>query len=299
MIALRDGQAPLVFYADAGRTAEGLRSLSAKDADAYPRYDQHVRALSGFLARLNRRRRRGSTGRRRATWWAVSGWARRFGIWAPRDGPRADPGPAHGGRPTSSASGSSPMPSGAPWLPGGRCATAMGPWSAGTALVLLNDMAEGDGGPAGETAPSAVARRHWPGRCGGPPKQRARRSGPARPWPRSCRRTAPSWAWSWRRASGSRRRRWRPRSIPAPPCSTWLDPMAAGPRLRWRAGNIRAAGHVAVVELELSAPPAFDGVDDPGCWPAGSSSPAASTSSSGRSTHPSTAAPASGRRSRP
>ena len=28
----------------------------------------------------------------------------------------------------------------------------MGPWSAGTALVLLNDMAEGDGGAAGETA---------------------------------------------------------------------------------------------------------------------------------------------------
>ena len=63
-------------------------------------------------------------------------------------------------------------------------------------------------------------------------------------------------------ASGSRRRRWRldrPQHHPARPAR----PDGRRAAARWRAGNIRAAGHVAVVELELSAPPAFDGVDDP------------------------------------
>ena len=42
----------------------------------------------------------------------------------------------------------------------GTLMTELGPWSAGSALVLLNDMAEGDGGAAGETgARDAAARR--------------------------------------------------------------------------------------------------------------------------------------------
>jgi phytoene dehydrogenase-like protein len=42
----------------------------------------------------------------------------------------------------------------------------------------------------------------------------------------------------------------------------WLDPEEAGPRLRWRAGNIRSPGATAAIELRLSAPPEFAGVDD-------------------------------------
>ena len=35
----------------------------------------------------------------------------------------------------------------------------------------------------------------------------------------------------------------------------WLDPEEAGPRLRWRAGNIRTPGATAAVELRLSGAP--------------------------------------------
>jgi phytoene dehydrogenase-like protein len=44
----------------------------------------------------------------------------------------------------------------------------------------------------------------------------------------------------------------------------WLDPEEAGPRLRWRAENIRTPGATAVVDLTLDADPQFIGVDDAG-----------------------------------
>ena len=41
----------------------------------------------------------------------------------------------------------------------------------------------------------------------------------------------------------------------------WLDPVVAGPRLRWRAGNIRTPGATARLDLDLTALPAFAGVE--------------------------------------
>src|SRR5262249_54955914 len=38
----------------------------------------------------------------------------------------------------------------------------------------------------------------------------------------------------------------------------WLDPVTAGPRLRWRAANIRTPGTTACVELDLSEPAPFE-----------------------------------------
>src|SRR5260221_4828972 len=42
-----DGQA-VVLRSDADRTADGLRTRSERDADAYPRFDRLVRSLAGF-----------------------------------------------------------------------------------------------------------------------------------------------------------------------------------------------------------------------------------------------------------
>jgi phytoene dehydrogenase-like protein len=42
----------------------------------------------------------------------------------------------------------------------------------------------------------------------------------------------------------------------------WVDPVVAGPRLRWRAGNIRTPGATARLDFDLTALPAFTGVED-------------------------------------
>ncbi len=43
----------------------------------------------------------------------------------------------------------------------------------------------------------------------------------------------------------------------------WVDPVVAGPQLRWRAGNFRTPGRTARVTLELSALPEFTGLTSP------------------------------------
>ncbi|HEX5261255.1 MAG TPA: FAD-dependent oxidoreductase, partial [Gaiellales bacterium] len=50
MAALRDDGPPIVFWADAERTAAGLEDVSARDAAAYPGFDRHVRALAGVVS---------------------------------------------------------------------------------------------------------------------------------------------------------------------------------------------------------------------------------------------------------
>ena len=45
--------------------------------------------------------------------------------------------------------------------------------------------------------------------------------------------------------------------------TSWIDPVVAGPQLRWRAGNIRTPGRTARLTLTLTALPEFTGVDDP------------------------------------
>jgi phytoene dehydrogenase-like protein len=43
----------ITFWADADRTAAGLREISEHDAEAYPRFDRQVRSLASFLAYVN------------------------------------------------------------------------------------------------------------------------------------------------------------------------------------------------------------------------------------------------------
>jgi len=52
MTALREDAPALTFFTDPARTAAGLQATSPADADAYPRFDAHVRELAGFVAEV-------------------------------------------------------------------------------------------------------------------------------------------------------------------------------------------------------------------------------------------------------
>ena len=139
--------------------------------------------------------------------------------------------------------------------------TAMGPWSAGTTAVLLADSAGNDGGAAGQT----VFARGGPGRAGrGPRGGRARRpasrSGPA---PRSSAITSRDGRATGVVLADGEELDARGPSSPASTRSATLtglaDPVAIGPSLLWRAGNIRTPGTVAKVNLVLSGLPRFTG----------------------------------------
>jgi phytoene dehydrogenase-like protein len=260
MVALRDDGPPLTFWGDADRTAEGLRAISAADADAYPRFDAHIRELAGFVAevqasipprldkaaigdaaaglRLARAYRRlGARAARELTRVLPMAVADLVGEWFTDDGVRG----ALAAR--------------------GTLFTAMGPWSAGTALVLVADSAGNDGGGAGQTAfvrggPDALAQT----------LVRAARAAGAEV------RTGADVARVLTRegrVEGVELVSGEQVSAPAVACAVdpktalvgWLDPVVAGPRLRWRAGNIRTPGATARVDLALSDLPAFAGVD--------------------------------------
>ena len=257
---------------DADRTAAGARApISPADADAYPRFDAHVRELAGFLGRG--RRRHAAAARRRRDRRRGGGPAARPRLPAPRRPrrPRAHPGAADGGRPTSSASGSRPTPCAAALAARGTLFTAMGPWSAGTAL----------------RAPRRLRRKRRRRRR--PDDVRPRRAGGA---DRGARAAAPAAGAEVRtgaevarharaRRAGHGRRPRVGREIEAP---WWRAPSTqdgAHALARPRGGRPAAAagapgtsarpGATAVVELTSDSAPEFTGVDDPGGSPGGSS----------------------------
>ena len=260
MVSLREDGPALTFWGDADRTAEGLRAVSAADADAYPRFDAHVRELAGFVAevqasippRLDRAaigdaaaglrlarayRRLGARAARELTRVLPMAVADLVGEWFTDDGIRG----AIAAR--------------------GTQFTAMGPWSAGTALVLVSDSAGNDGGAAGQTA---FAR-------GGADALAQALVRAARAAGADVRTGADVARVLTRddRVEGVELASGEQVTAPAVACAVdpktalvrWIDPVAAGPRLRWRAGNIRTPGATARVDLALSALPDFAGVD--------------------------------------
>jgi phytoene dehydrogenase-like protein len=262
MLALRDDGPPIAFFADPARTAESLAAVSAADAEAYPGFDAHVRVIARFLGELAEvtppRLDAGALG----DWQAGLRLARAYRHLSARS--------------ARELTRALPMASAdfvGEWFRNdavrgavaarGSLFTAMGPWSAGTAAVLLADSAGNDGGAAGQTA---FAR-------GGPRALAAALEAAARAAGAEIRTGAAVERLLVRGgdvrgvalASGE--------EIEAPvvACGVdpktvltrWLDSEEAGPRLRWRAGNIRTPGATAVVDLALSADPVFSGVDDP------------------------------------
>ena len=260
MVAVREDGPALTFWADADRTAEGLRQVSAADADAYPRFDAHVRELAGFVVEVQ-----GSTPPRldrAAIGDAAAGLRlarayRRLGARAARELTRVLPMAAadlvgewftdDGIRGAIAARGTQ--------------FTAMGPWSAGTALVLVSDSAGNDGGAAGQTA---FAR-------GGPDALAQALVRAARAAGADVRTGAEVTRVLTRddRVGGVELASGEQVTAPAVACAVdpktalvrWIDPVVAGPRLRWRAGNIRTPGATARVALGLSGLPSFAGVD--------------------------------------
>jgi phytoene dehydrogenase-like protein len=143
--------------------------------------------------------------------------------------------------------------------------TAMGPWSASTAAVLLGDSAGNAGGPAGST----VYAEGGPGALSEALASAARAAGAEI-------RTGAE-------VSAIRSRDGRATGVilangeeieavavvsgidPKQTLTRLVDPVAIGPSLRWRAANIRTPGMVSKVNLVLSRLPTFpaaEGKDD-------------------------------------
>ena len=261
MVALREDAPSLTFWSDADRTAEGLRAIAPADADAYPRFDAYVRELAGFVAevqssvppRLDRAaigdaaaglrlarayRRLGARAARELTRVLPMAVADLVGEWFTEDGVRG----AIAAR--------------------GTLFTAMGPWSAGTALVLVADSAGNDGGAAGQTA----LVRGGPGGLTQALVRAARAAGADVRTGAEVARVITREG----RVEGVELGSGEVISAGAVACAvdpktallSWVDPVTAGPRLRWRAGNIRTPGATARVDLALSGLPAFAGVAD-------------------------------------
>ena len=246
----------IVLWSDVARTAEGLRARSAADADAYASFDGLVRALSGFLGEIAGRTppdiespglgdalaglQLGRTFR---------GLGRDNGRTITRVLPMAIADFVAESFETDA------LQAAIAWR--GVQYTSMGPWSAGTTAVLLTDSAGNDGGAAGQTV---FAR-------GGPGALAAALEGAVREAGVEIRTDAEVSAVTSHdgRATGvvlAGGEEVTARAVvagidPKRLLTGLADPVAIGPSLLWRAGNIRTPGTVAKVNLVLSGLPVF------------------------------------------
>jgi phytoene dehydrogenase-like protein len=250
-----DGHA-VILWSDVGRTAEGLRARSDHDADGYPAFDRLVRSLAGFLGELAARTPPDIESPGLAD--AVAGLqlGRTFRGLGRRDGrtiTRVLP-MAVADFVAESFEGDA-LQAAIAWR--GVQYTSMGPWSAGTTAVMLGDAAGNDGGAAGQT----VFARGGPGALGAALAASATASGV------EIRTGTEVIAITSRdgRATGvvlAGGEELTARIVvagidPKQALTRLADPVAVGPGLLWRAGNIRTPGTVAKVNLVLAGVPRF------------------------------------------
>jgi phytoene dehydrogenase-like protein len=140
--------------------------------------------------------------------------------------------------------------------------TAMGPWSAGTAAVFLNDSAGNDGGAAGQT----VFARGGPGALSKALAEAVRTAGGEIRTDAEVAAitTVDGRATGVRLASGEEigARIVVAGTDPKRVLTTLLDPVEVGPGMRWRAANIRTPGTVASIGLALRGLPRFGAAGD-------------------------------------
>lgn len=246
----------VVLWGDVARTAAGLDRRSAVDADRYAGFDRLVRSLGGFLAELAARtppdiespglgdaiaglqlgrvfRGLGKSDGRTVTRVLPMAVADFVAEWFETDALQAA----------------------LAWR--GIQYTAMGPWSAGTTAVLLTDSAGNDGGAAGQT----VFARGGPGAVSAALEAAARAAGVEIRTGVDVRSITSHDG----RATGvvtARGDELTAEAIvagidPKQVLTRLADPVAIGPSLLWRAGNIRTPGTVAKVNLVLSGLPRF------------------------------------------
>jgi phytoene dehydrogenase-like protein len=251
----RDGDA-VVLWGDAARTAEGLRARSAADAAHYGPFDRLVRSLAGFLGELAGRTPPdiGSPGLDDAL--AGLQLGRTFRGLGRDDGrtiTRVLPMAIADFVAESFVSDA--VQAAIAWR--GVLYTAMGPWSAGTTAVLLGDSAGNDGGAPGQT----VFARGGPGALIAALEAAAREAGVLiRTGTEVVSITSRDG-----RATGvvlADGEELSARAVvagidPKRALTRLADPVAIGPSLLWRAGNIRTPGTVAKVNLVLASLPTF------------------------------------------
>jgi phytoene dehydrogenase-like protein len=253
----------VVLRSDAGRTTAGLRDWSETDAAAYEAFDRLVRSLGGFLAEIM-----GSTPpemKRPGLGDALAGLQlgrayRGLGRDDARTLLRVLPMAVADFAAESFESDA--IRAAVAWQ-GVRLA-ALGPWSGGSTAHLLMSAAGTDGGAAGET----VYARGGPGALSDALAAAARAAG-ARVRTEAevgAVTTSDGRATGVRLAGGEEI---EARAVvgavdPRRLLVGLVDPVALGPTLRWRAGNIRMPGVVAKVNLALSGTPRFiAAVDEP------------------------------------
>jgi phytoene dehydrogenase-like protein len=256
-----DGRA-MTLWSDVARNRGELLAWSRRDALSYHAFDRQVRTLGGFLAQLHALTppdltdpsfRDGISGLKLAR--ALRDLDRRDSETLLRVLPMAVADYVAESFETDALR--------AVIASRGVQYTAMGPWSAGTASVLLSEAANNDGGAAGQTT---FAR-------GGPGALARAFASSARSFGAEIRTAAAveSITAADERVTGVVLAGGEEISGPivasgADPKAVLLklvDPALLGPTLRWRAGNLRLAGAVAKVNLALSGLPRFNGADGP------------------------------------
>jgi phytoene dehydrogenase-like protein len=246
----------VTLWSDSQKTAEGLRGLSDHDANEYPRFDRRVRLLGKFLDDLGRATPPDIKSPGLGD--ALSGLRlgnsfKRLG----RDGSRTVLRvlPMAVADLLAESFETDVVRAALAWR--GVRFGSVGPWSAGTAAMLLMDSAGNDGGAAGET----VFARGGPGALADALAAAARAAGAeirtsaevARVTTRDGRATGVV-------LQSGEELQARAIVSGADPKRTLvdlIDPVTLGPSLGWRAGNIRTPGVVAKLNLALKRLPTF------------------------------------------
>ena len=251
----------LTLWADPVRTETELRERSPRDADAFVPFDRRVRAVASFLAYLNV-----------ATPPDVKNLSFADLLTGLRAGKAFRDLGARAGRETTRVLpmavadlvGEAFETDGVRGVLASRAVryTAMGPWSAGSAYVFLNDVAGSDAGAAGET----TFARGGPGALAEALVAAAKAFGAEVRTGAEVDRvtTRDHRAVGVALASGEEidARVVVSAADPKRTLTTLLDPVILGPELVWRGGNIRTPGVASKVNLALSSLPRFSGADE-------------------------------------
>jgi phytoene dehydrogenase-like protein len=255
-----DGRS-VVLWSDMARTADGLRAGSSADADRYAGFDRLVRSLGRFLGELAARTPPDIESPGLGDAIAGLQLGRTFRGLGQRDGRTITRVlPMAVADFVAEWFESDALQAAIAWR--GVLHTAMGPWSAGTTAVLLADSAGNDGGAAGQT----VYARGGPGALSDALEAAARESGVdirtgaeiVAITSRDGRATGVVLAGGEEIAGSIVVAGIDPKQV----LTRLADPVAVGPSLRWRAGNIRTPGSVAKVNLVLAAIPRFSAAGD-------------------------------------
>jgi phytoene dehydrogenase-like protein len=253
-----DGSA-ITLLGNAEKTAVGLRlgaSVRAHDAEAYAQFDRRVRRLGRFLDTIGR----STPPDIEAPGLGDALKALRLGSSFKalgRDGSRTILRvlPMAVADLVAESFESDALRAALAWR--GVRFGAVGPWSAGTAAMLLMDGAGNDGGAAGET----VYARGGPGALSGALLAAAYEAGvDVRTKAEVVRISSKDGVASGVVLASGEEIRARGVVSGADPkrtLTTLADPVAVGPSLGWRAGNIRTPGVVAKVNLALKRLPTF------------------------------------------